>query len=147
MVRLARLDDLDAVNRIVRGAYSRYVERLGMEPGPMLDDYGQRIKAGQAWVIEDAGSVAGLLVLVDADRALLLDNIAVDPAAQGRGLGKMLMTFVEDEARRRGRAEVQLYTNVLMIENVALYQRLGFSETNRVTEKGYQRVYMTKALS
>lgn len=113
----------------------------------MLDDYGQRIKAGQAWVIEDAGSVAGLLVLVDTDRALLLDNIAVDPAAQGRGLGKMLTTFVEDEARRRGRAEVQLYTNVLMIENVALYQRLGFSETNRVTEKGYQRVYMTKALS
>ena len=106
MVRLARLDDLDAVNRIVRGAYSRYVERLGMAPGPMLDDYGQRIKAGQAWVIEHDGSVAGLLVLEDTDRTLLLDNIAVDPAAQGRGFGKVLMTFVEDEARRRGRTEV-----------------------------------------
>jgi hypothetical protein len=33
----------------------------------------------------------------------------------------------------------------LMIENIGFYYRLGFIETHRVSEKGYDRVYMTKA--
>ena len=40
-----------------------------------------------------------------------------------------------------------LYTHVLMVENVAIYRRLGFEETHRVTEKGYDRVYMAKDLT
>ena len=51
------------------------------------------------------------------------------------------------EARRRGHSQVRLYTHVLMVENVAIYGRLGFLETHRVTEKGYDRVYMTKRLA
>jgi hypothetical protein len=31
-----------------------------------------------------------------------------------------------------------------MTENIALYSRIGYVETRRVTEKGYDRVYMTK---
>jgi RimJ/RimL family protein N-acetyltransferase len=34
-----------------------------------------------------------------------------------------------------------------MTENLALYRRLGFRETGRVREKGYDRVYMTKVLA
>jgi hypothetical protein len=34
-----------------------------------------------------------------------------------------------------------------MVENIALYRRLGFVETSRVHEKGFARVYMTKRLS
>ena len=33
-----------------------------------------------------------------------------------------------------------------MTENIALYLRIGFVETRRVSEKGYDRVYMTKQL-
>jgi hypothetical protein len=34
----------------------------------------------------------------------------------------------------------------MMTENIGLYQRIGYVETRRVTEKGYDRVYMTKQL-
>ena len=40
-----------------------------------------------------------------------------------------------------------LYTHVLMTENQALYRRLGYVETGRVTEKGFDRVYMQLNLS
>jgi hypothetical protein len=33
-----------------------------------------------------------------------------------------------------------------MTENISLYRRVGFVETERVSEKGYERVYMTKRL-
>lgn len=145
-IRPARAEDVEAVRQIVQAAYGHYVVRMGKPPGPMLDDYGRRVLDGQAWVLEDEGEPAGVLILEDADGALLLDNVALSPAAQGRGHGRALIAFAELEARRRGYAELRLYTNALMTENLALYGRLGFHETGRVTEKGYERVYMTKAL-
>ena len=42
--------------------------------------------------------------------------------------------------------QIHLYTHALMTENIALYRRIGFIETHRVSEKGYDRVYMTKQL-
>ena len=146
VIRPARPHDAEAIRQLVRDAYGRYVARLGKPPGPMLDNYAQRIAAGQAWVLQDGDALVGLLVLEDAAGALLLDNVAVAPGAQGKGHGRALVAFAEAEARRRGCVEIRLYTNVLMAENLALYGRLGFRETGRVSEKGYERVYMAKAL-
>ena len=146
MLRRARPEDTEAVCRLVHEAYAHYVERLGKPPGPMLDDYDRRIAAGQAWVLEDGDTVAGVLVLEDAEgSALLLDNVAVAPTAQGKGYGRALVAFAEEEACRRGCDQVRLYTHVLMTENLALYRRLGFHETGRISEKGFDRVYMAKA--
>jgi GNAT superfamily N-acetyltransferase len=78
---------------------------------------------------------------------LLLDNVAFDPVVQGKGYGRALIAFAEAEARRHGHKELRLYTHVLMTENLTLYGRLGFRETGRVREKGYDRVYMAKALA
>ena len=146
IIRPAQPEDVEILRRIVDAAYGHYISRLGKSPGPMLDDYGERVTDGQAWVLEDEGALAGVLILEDIDGALLLDNLAVAPAAQGRGHGRALIAFAELEARRRGHAELRLYTNALMHENLALYGRLGFRETGRVIEKGYERVYMAKAL-
>lgn len=147
MIRPARAEDIPTVKQIVDSAYRHYIARICKPPGPMLDDYARRIGDGQAWVLEDNGVIAGLLVLEDSSGALLLDNVAIDPAAQGKGHGRALIGFAEQEARGRGYREVRLYTHVLMTENLALYARLGFRETGRVREKGYERVYMTKALA
>jgi len=57
-----------------------------------------------------------------------------------------MLEFAEAEAMRRGWNEIQLYTNALMTENIALYRRIGYVETSRATEKGFDRVYMTKPL-
>ncbi|MGH2616177.1 MAG: GNAT family N-acetyltransferase [Thermomicrobiales bacterium] len=146
MIRAALPDDADAVRAIVQDAYGHYVARIGMRPGPMRDDYDRRIDAGQVWVLQEDGEIVGLVVLEDQPDALLLDNVAVAPAAQGKGFGRALIAFAEAEALRRGYGELWLYTHVLMVENIALYTRLGFAEIGRVGEKGFQRVYMAKRL-
>jgi ribosomal protein S18 acetylase RimI-like enzyme len=77
---------------------------------------------------------------------LLLDNVAVMPEQQGQGVGRRLIAFAEQEARRLGFAELRLYTQATMTENIALYRRLGFVETDRGQQAGYDRVFMTKDL-
>ena len=66
---------------------------------------------------------------------------------QGHGVGRRLIEFAESEARRLGHTELRLYTHVTMTENIALYSRLGFVETGRGREAGYDRVFMTKRLA
>jgi ribosomal protein S18 acetylase RimI-like enzyme len=144
MIRRARAGEADAVSAVVHAAYQHYIARIGKPPGPMLDDYAQRIADGQTWVLEDAERIAGILVLEETPAGMLLDNIAVLPEYQGKGIGRALLEFAEAEARQCGFGAIHLYTHALMTENIALYSRIGYVETRRVTEKGYDRVYMTK---
>lgn len=147
MIRPALPNEATAVRALVRDAYGHYVERIGREPGPMNDDYGQRIAAGQTWVLEEQGAIRGIIVLEDRPDALLLYNVAVAPAAQGKGHGRQLIAFAEAEARRRGYDTVRLFTHERMVENIAIYTRLGFVETGRVEEGGFRRVYMERGVS
>ena len=143
----ARPADARDVGALVAEAYAKYIPRIGREPGPMREDYPARITEGAVWVARDGGVLAGILVLLDRPGYLLLDNVAVSAAAQGRGVGRALMAFAEAEACRRGYAEVRLYTHQTMTENIAMYPRLGYQETGRGIEDGYARVFFAKRLS
>ena len=139
--------DVETVKAIVVAAYQHYVSRIGREPGPMRADYDSLVRDGLVWLADDDGTIVGLVVLVLEPDHLLLENIAVTPAAQGRGIGTQLMAFVEDEARRHGRTEVRLYTHEAMTENIAYYARRGYTATHRETEHGFRRVFFRKALT
>jgi len=143
-IRLARPEEAPRLAAIVEAAYGPWVPIIGRRPFPMQDDYAARIAAGEAWVLEAGGIVCALLVIETHPDHLMLDNIAVDPARQGKGDGRVLLDFAEAEARRRGLPEVRLYTNLLMERNIALYARRGFVETERRQEKGFARVFMAK---
>ncbi len=146
MIRQAGDDEAAVVREVVLSAYARYVPVIGAMPGPMLDDYAARILAKQVWLFEDADVIAGVLVLEDNPDCLLLDNIAIRPDRQGMGFGRDLLNFAEAEAARRGWNSITLYTNALMVENIAIYGARGYVERERRREKGFDRVYMEKRL-
>ncbi len=112
----------------------------------MLDHYGALIDAGQVQVALRDDAVQGILVLIPQEDAMLLDNVAVAPEAQGSGLGRLMLEFAERAAIKAGYHAITLYTNEAMRENIALYARIGYAETHRVEEKGLRRVYMRKPL-
>jgi ribosomal protein S18 acetylase RimI-like enzyme len=98
-------------------------------------------------VAEVSGEVAGLIVLGEEDEGFLVDNVAVDPAQQGTGVGRALLEHAEAEARRAGYDSIYLYTHELMTENLALYERSGYVEYDRRTHGDATLVYLRKALS
>ncbi|WP_022726711.1 GNAT family N-acetyltransferase [Fodinicurvata sediminis] len=146
-IRPANLSDLAAIERLVEAAYGHYVARIGKPPGPMLDDYAAHIAAGRLHLLFQENTLFGLVVLIENADHMLLDNVAVHPEAQGQGLGRRLIAFAEEHTRQVGYERLLLYTHEAMIENLALYQHLGFREIRRVEEKGYRRVYMEKMLA
>lgn len=145
--RPATLADRQAIEEIIRDAYSPYIDRIGRPPGPMLDDYEALITEGRIYVVEREGAIQGLIVLIPEPDAMLLDNVAVAPCAKGTGIGRSLLEYAERSARVAGYRFLRLYTHETMTENIALYARIGYTETHRAEKKGLKRVFMVKRLA
>lgn len=94
--------------------------------------------------MESGGKVAGILMLDRTSEGFLLENVAVDPAHKGKGLGKALLELAEAEAKRAGFDSIYLYTHEKMTENRDLYAKIGYVEYERRVEAGLPRVFMRK---
>ena len=145
-LRPATRSDVPAVAALVQAAYEHYIVRIGMPPRPLSEDYAEVIRDRRVTVAESHGAVVGAIVLDIDDEGFLVDNIAVHPAHQGRGLGKALLQFAEVEARRAGFDSIYLYTPEKMAENIALYSRIGYVEYDRRSQGDFSLVYMRKQL-
>jgi ribosomal protein S18 acetylase RimI-like enzyme len=145
-IRRALAAEAPAVAALVERAYAPWVPVIGRRPAPMDDDYALLIAHEEVFVLARDGRLAGILVLAVEPDHLWLDNVAVEPALKGQGLGRALLAFAEAEARRLGLPEIRLLTHQAMLANIALYARCGYAETERRVEDGFARVYMTKRL-
>jgi ribosomal protein S18 acetylase RimI-like enzyme len=145
-LRPATESDAPGVAALVDAAYGHYVERIGMLPGPMTDDYTTVIRDRQVTVAEHDGAIVGVVVLAVTDEGFFIDNVAVHPARRGTGLGRALLQLAEAEARRARFDAVHLYTHEQMSENLALYSRIGYVEYDRRPQDGFSLVYMRKQL-
>ena len=145
-IEIATLDDQDKLEALFNAAYLKFVSRIGREPAPMTIDYRPKIKQGLVYVIHKDAAIIGAIVLENRENYLYLGNLAVSPVHQGKGIGRRLLKFAEKEALQRGYFEIRLYTNEKMWENIAIYSKYGYKETDRKEENGFKRVYFTKQL-
>jgi len=147
LIRVAVAGDVSFIRRCAVAAYSKYVDRIGREPAPMVADFAAAVSRGEVAVVCAGAAPAGFVIFYPLDSEMHLENIAVCPEYCGNGFGKSLIGYVENEAVRVGVNAVFLYTNELMTENLSMYPSLGYSEYKRCTEDGFNRVYFRKKLS
>ena len=126
VLRRAVAADAAAVRALTRAAYARWVPLIGREPKPMQADYERAVAEHRIDLALLGGELAGLIETIEQPDHLLVENVAVAPSFQGRGLGRRLMMHAERLALASGRAEIRLYTNARFAENIALYRRLGY---------------------
>lgn len=126
-MRRATADDFAAVVALQHAAYAKNRPILGVEPQPLLADYAQVFADYEVWLAESAG-LDGVLILEPRAEDLLIWSVAVAPAAQGRGVGNVMLAFAEIRARDIGRSCIRLYTGQPLAFNIAWYQRQGYVE-------------------
>ena len=144
VIRPAVQEDVAAIEALVESAYRPWVERIGLEPGPLHHDYAERVEQADAFVVEDGGKLVGLLVLLAEGDHLLLENVAVDPGRQGEGIGSRLLDLAEERAAAAGLPSILLFTHGLMAANIAIYERRGYLREQR--DDPYGRVFLRKRL-
>lgn len=103
-----------------------------------LRDVAARDEQAEVWVATEHGRVLGTLTWcppgspwreISADDEAEFRMLAVDPAEQGRGIGRALVEAAIAAARADGRVAVVLSTACWMQAAHHLYERLGFRRT------------------
>lgn len=122
-------------------AYSVYLHSLkGASLPPLQVDYAAEIQNYPTWVAVCNEKVLGGLIMTFDQSAAMISNIAVQPEAQGSGLGRALLDLAYQQARENGFTRMRLSTHALLTNNVSLYQHLGWD----VVEQDSVRVIMEK---
>ena len=147
-LRRAGPADAEAVRALTRQAYAKWVPLIGREPKPMQADYERAVRGHRVDLAYRDKALAGLIETIAQPDHLLIENVAVAPAWQGRGIGRRLMAHAERLAMALSYRELRLYTNKAFAENVALYLKLGYRiDREEETLTVGVTVYMSKTVT
>ena len=112
----------------------------------MQADYVEALQKHRIDLAYMGDELAALIETIAEPDHLLVENVAVAPAFQGRGLGCQLMAHAERLAGSMNYSEIRLYTNKLFAENVLLYRRLGYRIDREEQVAGGIAVHMSKRI-
>lgn len=153
IVRTGETKDAAGLTALLEAAFLEYARGIGQAwPGP----YGwlpERLAAGEIEVAEAEGALLGMAALShDAEaRRLTVDLLAVDPGAQGRGVGHCLLAHAETRAQALGAAAMSLHTVAAYDRLLRLYRSAGFEVTHLGPrpkgDDGHPRAFLEKRLS
>jgi GNAT superfamily N-acetyltransferase len=111
-----------------------------------------RAKAAQETVFlaTNGERLLGCIFVAEKTDHFYVGKLAVDPAAQGKGIGRRLLETAEQHARKHGKPAIELQTRIELTGNHKAFQQLGFQETARTAHPGYSHptsLTMRKALA
>ena len=138
-MRRARGDDLAAALELRRRVFC---EEQGVPEHLERDDHDAT--ALHLVAVDRSGAVVATCRLVRHGSAMVLQRMAVERAARGRGLGARLLDAAHAEAATAGAAEVELHAQVAVRD---FYARAGYAaEGTEFEEAGIAHVVMRRAV-
>lgn len=119
----------------------------------------QRLSAGWSFLAYAAGTVVGTISLRGPDhtndcawyrdsQVFSFGQFGVLPECQRRGIGRLLIDFVERRAAAAGALELALDTAEGAVHLIRWYHRLGYRQVDLVSwhDTNYRSVVLSKAL-
>jgi GNAT superfamily N-acetyltransferase len=146
-IRRAGQADATAIRELTRSAYAKWVPFIGREPTPMTADYYRAVREHMIDLLWVEAELTALIETMSRADHLLIANVAVSPAFQGRGYGGLLLDHAEYFAASLGLPELRLYTNKQFATNVAIYRRRGYTIDREEPFRGGFLVHMSKRLA
>ena len=135
VVRTARAGDAAALREIERRAGERFrdvgMPEIADDEPPRAEVLAGYADAGRSWVaVDDHDTPVGYVIVDMVDGCAHVEQLSVDPAHQGRGIGRALIDRVRRWAQEQGAAALTLTTFADVPWNAPLYEHLGFRRLN-----------------
>lgn len=142
LLRPARLDDFEEVNRIARQVCALHASwGSGMVvdyPYPM-DYYLEVMGENKLYVAQQQGRIVGYIFFyfwtaggpaAATRRMVSIDDIGVEESLRKQGIGQRMMADLQELARERGCAAINLYVDAPNGNAIAFYEKCGFHIRN-----------------
>jgi GNAT superfamily N-acetyltransferase len=150
MVQRAALQQADVVARVLKESFADlqplYTEASYAATVLQPEDVRARMAEGPVWVATAAGEVIGTCSAKTLDDGLYLRGMAVSPRARGKGVGKMLLSTVEEFAIDAGVRRLMLSATPFLASAIGLYERYGFVRDGEHAWLGVTLIDMHKKL-
>jgi GNAT superfamily N-acetyltransferase len=129
LIRAASPDEASVVLKIMLEAYEEY--RYASPPSSALKETEASIREemtnGDKAAIAFFDQTPVATVRYRFENGLYFRRLAVRPAYRGRGIGRVVLQWLEGEAAMNNETSVWCRVRSSVPRNVALYQRLGYS--------------------
>lgn len=139
----AEFGDWDAMLDLIRRAFAYMDDVIDppssahqLTPATLADK--ARVEA--VYIAAVDGRMAGCMCLADRGDHLYLGKLAIEPSAQGLGIGRHLLDAADRHARQLGRREIELQVRIELSRNQAFFMSNGYRETERTSHAGYSRI-------
>ena len=147
----AREADLEDCETVLRAAFGGYVRQLNrIQSSDAYSWLAESIAAQQVLTAREGTHILGVAIFSDQGRKRTIEQIAVAPDSQGRGIGRALIHRIEQNTIKANMASLELDTAEKMIHLVDLYRNCGFEIVSSGPPKhgrdNYTRVFMRKLI-
>jgi ribosomal protein S18 acetylase RimI-like enzyme len=128
MIRTATVADVPALTLLINAAFEveaffKIGDRTNAREIVEMMESGEFLIAG-----ESNREMSGCVYLTCRDDRAYFGMLSIDPSKQGQGLGRRLITAVEERARERGCRFMDIHIVNLREELPGLYRRFGYAE-------------------
>jgi predicted GNAT family N-acyltransferase len=120
------------VEQCLRLRWTVFVEEQGVRPSDELDAH-DKSDAVHALASLDGVPCGAGRVIFSAPGVAKIERMAVVDDVRGRGIGRALLVFLEDEARRLGARRLTLSAQVRARE---FYEKAGYTASGGVFDDG-----------
>lgn len=135
-LRQATPEDVDTLVPIINQAY-QYLEEVRGEPRTSHDHLIERMSKADFFVVLDlADNIVGCFYIEISSQSLLFGLLTLIPDLRGSGLGRALITAIEQYAKALNRKTVVLDYMSISPWLKKYYESYGFSETGQIEHWG-----------
>ena len=138
--------DAAEILALTRAAYTHWVNVLGREPLPMIADYDAALTKHRFDLLCSGGTLRALIETELRGETFWIENIAVDTALHGEGIGRSLLDLAKSIAIEQGCNHLRLCTNAKMARNIVIYKKYGFQIDREEVVSHGTVIYMSKPI-
>ena len=148
-VHMATYDDIGAIAEITKDAFAEYAKNIGVKNVDALsesfDDIKRDIDTKLVFVASENNIPIGVVrVAVDDEGYAYLSRFAVRTSNHNSGIGKYLISVVDDEMIKKGVKKISLHTGFDVVSLMNFYSGRGFTVESTDNKRGYKRALLVK---
>jgi GNAT superfamily N-acetyltransferase len=148
-IRPATAQEAGECRNIIQRAYEPGRRVMSRDPKVLLkskEEFEALAKERRLYIILYERNVIGTFKLTLKERPAVLQSFALLPEFQNRGLGSMILMWIENFIRQNGFSTVQLETYEKWVRTNKFYQERGFFQVDSFVKEGEKILVWEKRL-
>lgn len=134
-IRMANTSDIPDMCHLMHEAFSIYSDPPSSALDETISSITNNRQQGEqaALLFDNTNTLLAMIRFVQTDKTISFHRFAVKPSIQGKGLGSLLLTWLEDYAVYQDVLTLTCKVRKNLSQNISFYEKNGYQQDNNWT--------------